>query len=173
MQLQNQGVLITGGASGLGAACSRLFVQAGARVVIADFNSETGTALAKELGDSVRFVKTNVVEEEDVQKAVQTAVDAFGGLHVAISCAGIGTAERVLGKDGPGSLASFTRVIQVNLIGTFNAIRLAAAAMATNQPNEGGERGVIEALPAAERGEAEDVLVLALVVGVAQLAGAA
>jgi NAD(P)-dependent dehydrogenase (short-subunit alcohol dehydrogenase family) len=143
MQLQNKGVLITGGASGLGAACARLFVQAGAKVVIADFNSETGTDLAKELGDSVRFVKTNVVEETDVQRAVQTAVDAFGGLHVTINCAGIGTAERVLGKDGPGSLASFTRVIQVNLIGTFNSIRLAAAAMATNQPNEGGERGVI------------------------------
>jgi len=143
MQLQNKGVLITGGASGLGAACARLFVQAGARVVIADFNSETGTDLAKELGDSVRFVKTNVVEEGDVQKAVQTAVDAFGGLHIAINCAGIGIAELVLGKDGPASLASFTRVIQVNLIGTFNAIRLAAAAMATNQPNEGGERGVI------------------------------
>jgi len=143
MQLQNKGVLITGGASGLGAACSRLFVQAGAKVVIADFNSETGTALAKELGDSVRFVKTNVVEEADVQKAVQTIVDAFGGLHIAINCAGIGIAELVLGKDGPASLAAFTRVIQVNLIGTFNSIRLAAAAMATNQPNEGGERGVI------------------------------
>jgi NAD(P)-dependent dehydrogenase (short-subunit alcohol dehydrogenase family) len=143
MQLQSKGVLITGGASGLGAACARLFVQAGAKVVIADFNSETGTDLAKELGDSVRFVKTNVVEEADVQRAVQTAVDTFGGLHVAINCAGIGIAEKVLGKEGPASLAAFTRVIQVNLIGTFNAIRLAAAAMATNQPNEGGERGVI------------------------------
>ena len=143
MELKNKGILVTGGASGLGEACVRLFTQAGAKVVIADFNSETGTAIAKELGDSVRFVKANVVEEEDVQKAVQTAVDTFGGLHVAINCAGIGTAERVLGKDGPGSLAAFTRVIQVNLIGTFNAIRLAAAAMATNQPNEGGERGVI------------------------------
>ena len=143
MELKNKGILVTGGASGLGEACVRLFTQAGAKVVIADFNSETGTAIAKELGDTVRFVKANVVEEEDVQKAVQTAVNTFGGLHVAINCAGIGTAERVLGKDGPGSLAAFTRVIQVNLIGTFNAIRLAAAAMATNQPNEGGERGVI------------------------------
>ena len=135
--------MITGGASGLGAACARLFVQSGAKVVIADFNSETGTDLAKELGDSARFVKANVVEEADVQKAVQTAVDTFGGLHVAINCAGIGIAEKVLGKEGPARLAAFTRVIQVNLIGTFNAIRLAAAAMATNQPNEGGERGVI------------------------------
>ena len=143
MQLQNKSILVTGGASGLGAACVRLFTQAGAKAVIADFNSETGTALEKELGDAVRFVKTNVVEEADVQKAVQTAVDTFGGLHVAINCAGIGSAERVVGKDGPANLASFTRVIQVNLIGTFNAIRLAAAAMATNQPNEGGERGII------------------------------
>ncbi len=143
MELKNKGVLVTGGASGLGEACVRLFTQAGAKVVVADFNSETGTGIAKELGDSVRFVKANVVEEEDVQKAVQTAVDAFGGLHVAINCAGIGPPEKVLGKTGPASLAAFTRVIQVNLIGTFNTIRLAAAAMATNQPNEGGERGVI------------------------------
>src|SRR5215469_10095415 len=117
MELQDKGVLVTGGASGLGAACVRLLTKAGAKVVIADFNSETGTALANELGDSVRFVKTNVVEEADVQKAVQTAVDTFSGLHVAINCAGIGIAEKVLGKDGPASLASFTRVIQVNLIG--------------------------------------------------------
>ena len=143
MELKNKGVLVTGGASGLGEACVRLFTRAGAKVVVADFNSETGTGIAKELGDSVRFVKANVVEEEDVQKAVQTAVDAFGGLHVAINCAGIGPPEKVLGKTGPASLAAFTRVIQVNLIGTFNTIRLAAAAMATNQPNEGGERGVI------------------------------
>src|SRR5262249_41758481 len=141
--LQNKGVLITGGASGLGAACVRLFTQAGAKVVIADFNSETGTDLAKELGEAVRFVKANVVEEEDVQKAVQTAIDDFGGLHVAINCAGIGPPEKVLGKTGPASLAAFTRVIEVNLIGTFNTIRLAAGAMATNHSNEGGERGVI------------------------------
>src|SRR5215467_1643983 len=143
MELQDKGVLVTGGASGLGAACVRLLTKAGARAVIADFNSETGTALANELGDSVRFVKTNVVEEADMQKAVQTAVDTFGGLHIAINCAGIGSAERVVGRDGPGSLTTFARVIQVNLIGTFNSIRLAATAMATNQPNEGGERGVI------------------------------
>src|SRR5437667_5398820 len=143
MQLENKGVLVTGGASGLGGACVRLFTQAGAKVVIADFNSETGNALAAELGDSVRFVKTNVVEEESVQSAVQAAVDAFGGLHVTINCAGIGVAEKVLGKNGPASLDSFTRVIQVNLIGTFNVIRLATVAMSTNQPNEDGERGVI------------------------------
>ena len=143
MQLQNKGVLVTGGASGLGEACVRLLSQAGARVVIADLNEEGGTALARELGNSALFVKTNVVEEESTQAAVKAAIDTFGGLHVEINCAGIGIAERVLGKNGPHSLASFTRVIQVNLIGTFNAIRLSAAAMSTNEPTEGGERGVI------------------------------
>ncbi len=143
MQLTNKGVLVTGGASGLGAACVQLLQQSGAKIVIADFNSETGTALAKELGGSALFVKTNVVSEEDVQTAVQAAVDNFGGLHVLINCAGIGAAEKVLGKNGPSSLESFTKVIQVNLIGTFNVIRLATAAMSTNEPNEGGERGVI------------------------------
>ena len=143
MQLTNKGVLVTGGASGLGAACVRLLQQSGAKIVIADFNSETGTALVKELGEGVLFVKTDVVNEGDMQSAVQTAVEKFGGLHVLINCAGIGAAERVLGKEGPSSLASFSRVIQVNLIGTYNAIRLAAAALAKNEPDEGGERGVI------------------------------
>ena len=143
MELENKGVLVTGGASGLGAACVRLLSQAGAKVAIADLVSEAGTALAKELGNSTLFVKTNVVEEEAVQAAIQAAVDTFGGLHVAINCAGTAVAEKVLGKSGPSGLASFTKVVQVNLIGTYNTIRLAAAAMANNQPTEGGERGVI------------------------------
>jgi NAD(P)-dependent dehydrogenase (short-subunit alcohol dehydrogenase family) len=143
MELENKGVLVTGGASGLGAACVRLLTASGAKVVIADLNNETGTALATELGDSTLFVQANVTEEESMQAAVRTAVDTFGSLHVLINCAGIGIAERVLGKGGPASLAAFTRVININLIGTFNAIRLAAAAMAENTPNEGGERGVI------------------------------
>ena len=143
MDIANKGVFISGGASGLGAACARLLVQSGAKVVIADMNSETGKALASELGDAARFVQANVTDEESVQNAVQTAVNEFGGLHIAINCAGIGAAERVLGKDGPGSLASFTRVIQVNLIGMFNTIRLTAAAMANNEPTADGERGVI------------------------------
>src|SRR5947209_5869517 len=143
MQLENKGVLVTGGASGLGAACVRLLSQAGARVVIADLNNEVGTALAAELGDAVVFVQTNVTDEESAQSAVKAAVDAFGGLHVTINCAGIGVAEKVIGKNGPSSLASFTKVIQVNLVGTFNVIRLASSAMATNEPGEDGERGVI------------------------------
>jgi NAD(P)-dependent dehydrogenase (short-subunit alcohol dehydrogenase family) len=143
MQLQNKGVLITGGASGLGGACARLLSQSGAKVAIVDLNSEGGEKLAQELGNSAIFVKANVTEDESMSAAVQQAVDTFGSLYVTINCAGIGTAEKVLGKNGPSSLASFNKVIQVNLIGTFNTIRLASAAMSTNEPNEGGERGVI------------------------------
>ena len=144
MQIENKVVLVTGGASGLGEACVRLLSQAGAKAVIADLNKEAGDALAQELGKSAVFVNTNVVEEEAVQAAVQAAVETFGGLHVLINCAGIGVAERVLGRNGPMNLASFMRVIQINLIGTFNTIRLAAAAMANNVPTtEDGERGVI------------------------------
>lgn len=143
MDLQNKGVLVTGGASGLGAACVRLLSQAGAKVVIADLNGEAGEALAHEIGAAARYAHTNVTEEDSMQAAVQATVEHAGGLFVLINCAGIGSAEKVLGKTGPGSLASFSRVILVNLIGTFNAIRLAAAAMAENSPSAGGERGVI------------------------------
>ena len=143
MELKNKGVLVTGGASGLGAACVRLLSQAGAKVVIADLNGEAGEALAREIGAAARYVQANVTEEASMQAAVQAAVEHGGGLFVLINCAGIGTAEKVLGKTGPSGLASFSRVISVNLIGTFNAIRLAAAAMAENPPSEGGERGVI------------------------------
>jgi NAD(P)-dependent dehydrogenase (short-subunit alcohol dehydrogenase family) len=143
MQLKDKGVLVTGGASGLGAACVRLLTQAGARVVIVDLNEEAGTALAKELGATARFVRTNVTAEDEVQVAVKAAVEHGNGLSVAINCAGIGVAEKTFGKRGIHSLESFTRVIQINLIGTFNVIRLAAAAMAENVPTEEGERGVI------------------------------
>ncbi len=144
MQIENKVILVTGGASGLGEACVRLLNEAGAKVVIADLNKEAGTALASELGASALFIPANIVEEEPVQAVVQAAVDTFGGLHVLINCAGIGVAERVLGRNGPGSLAFFTRAIQINLIGTYNVIRLAAAAMANNEPvTEDGERGVI------------------------------
>ncbi|MDB5078199.1 MAG: short-chain dehydrogenase/reductase [Chloroflexi bacterium] len=143
MELKDKAVLVSGGASGLGGACVRLLSEAGARVIIADLNQAQGEELAGELGDRVHFVKTNVTDEESVKAAVQAAVDRFGGLQVAINCAGVAVAEKVLGKDGPLPLANFSKVIQVNLIGTFNVIRLASAAMANNQPNAGGERGVI------------------------------
>jgi NAD(P)-dependent dehydrogenase (short-subunit alcohol dehydrogenase family) len=143
MKPGNKGVLITGGASGLGAACAQMLSQAGARVVIADLNSDAGEALAQQIGTSALFVKTDVTEEASVQAAVQATVEKFDNLAVLINCAGIGSAEKVLGKTGPASLASFNKVIAINLIGTFNAIRLATAAMAENTPTEGGERGVI------------------------------
>lgn len=143
MDLHNKTILVTGGASGLGAACARLMAQSGARVVIADLNDEAGNAVAAELGTAVRYVKTNVVEETDVQATIHVAIESFGTLHGVINCAGIGTAEKVLGKNGPSSLASFSKVISVNLIGTFNVIRLATMAMVENQPAESGERGVI------------------------------
>lgn len=143
MQLKNKGILVTGGASGLGAACVRLLTQAGAKATIVDLNPETGAAQAEELGSAAQFVKTDVTNEADVQAAVKAAIDKFGALHVVINCAGIGVAEKVLGKNGPASLAAFSKVIQINLIGTFNVIRLASAAMAENQADAEGERGVI------------------------------
>ena len=143
MKLQNKTVLVTGGASGLGAASARLMAQSGAKVVIVDLNDEAGSALATELGSAATFVKTNVVEEHEVQEAVKTAVERYGGLHGVINCAGVVVAEKVLGRHGPTSLASFSKTISVNLIGTYNVIRLAAAAMIDNQPGESGERGVI------------------------------
>jgi NAD(P)-dependent dehydrogenase (short-subunit alcohol dehydrogenase family) len=146
MELKNKGVLVTGGASGLGAACVRLLAENGARVVIADLNSAGGENLAAELrasGASVSFAQTNVTSEESIQAAVQTAVEQYGSLHILINCAGIGLAEKVIGKNGVHSLESFQKVISINLIGTFNTIRLASAAMSQNEPSAGGERGVI------------------------------
>ncbi|MBM3368326.1 MAG: 3-hydroxyacyl-CoA dehydrogenase [Betaproteobacteria bacterium] len=137
MQIKNSVFLITGGASGLGAATARMAAENGGKVVIADLQVEAGEKLAKELGG--RFVKCDVTSEADGKAAVQ----AFGGLHVLVNCAGVGTAERTIGKDGPHSLAHFNKVIGINLIGSFNMIRLAAFAMANAGPNAAGERGVI------------------------------
>jgi NAD(P)-dependent dehydrogenase (short-subunit alcohol dehydrogenase family) len=143
MDLKQVVALVTGSASGLGEATARRFHGAGAKVVIADLNEERGAALAAELGDRARFIKTNVASEEDVQAAVEVAISAFGNLHVLVNCAGIGAALKTVGKEGPHPLDQFEKVIRVNLIGTFNAIRLAAFAMQQNTPNEHGERGVI------------------------------
>jgi NAD(P)-dependent dehydrogenase (short-subunit alcohol dehydrogenase family) len=143
MQIQGNTFLVSGGASGLGGATSRLLAEAGGNVIIADINADKGAALAAELGEYTRFVQTNVADEAAVQNAVATAVSAFGALHGAISCAGIGVAEKTVGKDGPHALASFKKVIEINLIGTFNVIRLAAAQMSQQAPNASGERGVL------------------------------
>ena len=143
MELSQKTILVTGGASGLGAACVRMLTQAGAQAVILDLNAETGEALAAELANVTRFIKTNVADETDVQNAIQGAHEAFGAIHGAINCAGIVIGEKVIGKRGVHGLASFTKVLNVNLIGTFNVLRLAAAAMIENQPSSSGERGVI------------------------------
>lgn len=143
MELQGAAALVTGGASGLGEATVRRFVQHGAKVVIVDLNDEKGQALAAELGADVRFVKADVSSEAEVQAAVDTALNELGGLNILINCAGVGMAMRTTGKQGPHPLNIFEWVLKVNLIGTFNVIRLAATAMAQNEPNAEGERGVI------------------------------
>jgi NAD(P)-dependent dehydrogenase (short-subunit alcohol dehydrogenase family) len=143
MKIQGKGALVTGGASGLGAATVRMLSAGGARVVIADINDQLGPKLAQELGETVAFVKTDITQEDQVQKLVEQAVRHTGGLHIVVNAAGIGVAEKVLGKNGPHDLKNFTRVIQVNLIGTFDVLRTASQPMATNAPDEGGNRGVI------------------------------
>jgi NAD(P)-dependent dehydrogenase (short-subunit alcohol dehydrogenase family) len=142
MKLQDKVALVTGGASGLGRAAVEALLAGGARVVIADLPQSPGETVAKELGDAVRFAATDVTDETAVQAAVQTAVTEFGGLHVAVSCAGIGWAQRTVDKNGAHSLEVFRKVIDVNLVGTFNVTRLAAARMVQQDPID-GERGVI------------------------------
>jgi len=142
MQLSKRTFLITGGSSGLGAACAREFAGAGANVVICDV-SERGAELARELGANARFAKTDVTDASQVIAAIALASEAFGDVHGAINCAGIATAERAIGRDGPQPLAHFEKVISVNLIGTFNVVRLAAAKMLERTVEPGEDRGVI------------------------------
>jgi 3-hydroxyacyl-CoA dehydrogenase/3-hydroxy-2-methylbutyryl-CoA dehydrogenase len=134
--------LVVGGASGLGAATARRLHEGGASVVIADLNSQKGDALAAELGERASFVEANVTDAAQVRAAVDAAAAADGGLRISVCCAGIGWAQRTVSKQGPHDLEIFSNVVQVNLIGTFNALRLAATAMAGNEPDEEGERGV-------------------------------
>jgi NAD(P)-dependent dehydrogenase (short-subunit alcohol dehydrogenase family) len=143
MQVSSSTVLVTGGASGLGEACVRRLAQQGAKVVILDLNEALGQALATELGSSVAFVKTDVTNETDVQQAIDTALRLYGRVDVAINCAGIGPPAKTIGKEGPHSLDFFKKVIEINLVGSFNVIRLAAWAMSQQTPNAEGERGVI------------------------------
>jgi NAD(P)-dependent dehydrogenase (short-subunit alcohol dehydrogenase family) len=143
MQLNGSTFIVTGGSSGLGAGTVRRLHAGGARIVIADVNIEGGQKLAAELGKNVAFSKVDVTNTAEAEAAVATARQQFGAVHGLVNCAGIGGAERVVGKQGAHRLETFARIIQINLIGTFNMIRLAAAAMATNAPNAAGERGVI------------------------------
>ena len=143
MQIAGRAFLITGGSSGLGAACARRLVERGGQVLIADTNEALGRQLVDELGSAATLAHTDVTDEASVQAAVQQAVDRFGSLWGAINCAGVALAMRVLGKEGPHDLNAFRRVLEINVVGTFNVVRLAAAAMAHNEPATDGERGVI------------------------------
>ncbi len=143
MQIQHSVFIVTGGASGLGAATARFLVERGAKVVIADLDAAAGTALAAELGGAARYVATDVTDEQSAQNCVTAALECFGAVHGLVGCAGIVMAEKTVGKEGPHRLESFRRVIEVNLIGAFNMIRLAAEAIGRNAPNADGERGVI------------------------------
>jgi NAD(P)-dependent dehydrogenase (short-subunit alcohol dehydrogenase family) len=143
MNIQGKSFLISGGASGLGAATARRLVAEGARVLIADLNEKAGRELARQLGDNAWFERVDVTSETDGQHAVEAALQHYRGLHGLINCAGIAVGEKVLGKEAPHRLDTFSRCVQINLIGAFNLMRLAAAAMAAQTPDESGERGVI------------------------------
>jgi NAD(P)-dependent dehydrogenase (short-subunit alcohol dehydrogenase family) len=143
VRIENSVFLVTGGSSGLGLATARELVGQGGKVMLVDINAEAGAARAEELGANARFVKADITRDEDARAAVAAAVDAFGGLHGLVNCAGVAPAEKVLGRNGAHGLDSFARTISINLVGSFNMLRLAAEAMAQGQPNEEGERGVI------------------------------
>jgi NAD(P)-dependent dehydrogenase (short-subunit alcohol dehydrogenase family) len=143
MRIEGSTFFVTGGGSGLGAACARRFSSGGGNILIADVQEEVSRTLAGELGRRARFVRTDVTDEASVQNALAAAKESFGAVHVVINCAGVAWAERVVGKEGPHALAPFARTIQVNLIGTFNVIRLAGTMMSQNEPNEEKERGVV------------------------------
>ena len=143
MRIENSTFFVTGGGSGLGAATARMLAENGANVVLADVDEEGGEATAAEIGDRARFVRTDVTDEGGVEVALDAAVETFGALHGLVNCAGIGPAAKVMGRKGVHDLGLFRKTVEINLVGTFNVIRLAAAKIAGNEPDEGGERGVI------------------------------
>ncbi|HJU29141.1 MAG TPA: 3-hydroxyacyl-CoA dehydrogenase [Candidatus Binataceae bacterium] len=143
MNLKDAVAIITGGGSGLGEATAREFASAGAKLVILDLPNSPGPKVAESFGEKGLFAPADVVSPEQVEQAVAKAAERFGTVHIAVNCAGIGRAQRTVTKEGPHSLDLFAKVVQVNLIGTFNVIRLAAQQMAKNSPNSEGERGVI------------------------------
>ena len=143
MTIKNKVFFITGGASGLGFATAKMIVENKGFALLADVNTEGGKAAEKSLGGRAKFVRTDVTDEASVKKALDTAVKKFGGLHGAVNCAGIAPAERILGRNGVQSLANFSKVIQINLIGSFNVIRLAANIIQNTEGGDSGERGVI------------------------------
>lgn len=143
MDISGRTALVTGGASGLGEATVRLLHQEGANVVILDMNRESGEALCAELGGRTAFARADVTEPQEVEGAFRIVLERFGGLHIAVNCAGAGPPMKVVGKEGPHDLERFRQVVHVNLIGTFDVIRWAAYHMSRNEPDADGERGVI------------------------------
>jgi NAD(P)-dependent dehydrogenase (short-subunit alcohol dehydrogenase family) len=143
MQIKNNTFLVTGGASGLGFATALMIVENGGNVILLDVNTEAGTQAEKTIGHHARFIKTDVSNEEEVKTAVNLALSSFGSLQGIINCAGIGPAMRVVGKNGVHALDFFQKVVNINLVGTFNVIRLAVEVMQHNTPNEANERGIV------------------------------
>ncbi len=143
MDIEGRAFFVTGGGSGLGEATAIGLAAAGGRVLVADVDTARGEKVAADIGEAARFVRVDVTDESSVQRGVDRAVEAFGALHGAVSCAGVAIARRVLSKEGPHPLDRFDAVVRVNLVGTFNVVRLVAAAMAGNEPGQDGERGVI------------------------------
>ncbi len=143
MRIEDSVFMITGGGSGLGLAAARQLLGQGGKVLLLDINAEAGQRAAAELGEGARFVQADITREEDGRVAVAQALEAFGAVHGLVNCAGIAPAEKILGRSGVHGLDSFRRTVEVNLIGSFNLLRLAAEAMAQNPPNAEGERGVI------------------------------
>ncbi|UCG09614.1 MAG: 3-hydroxyacyl-CoA dehydrogenase [Desulfobacterales bacterium] len=143
MEVKGSVAVITGGASGLGEATVRNFVEGGGQASILDVQEEKGQRLAAELGDDVIFCMTDVTDEQSVQNAIDKTMAAFGGIHIAVNCAGVGDAAKVLGKEGPMPMELFNKVVQINLVGTMMVTRLAAEKMVANPPNDDGEKGVV------------------------------
>ena len=143
MDITNKVALITGGASGLGMATAELFIESGAKVMLLDLNEDNAKAATEKLGSNSSYVIANVTDESSVQDAVDRTVEDLGSLDIAVNCAGIGSASKTVGRDGAHPLDYFKLVVDINLIGTFNVLRLAAVAMGNNEPNADGECGVI------------------------------
>jgi len=143
MKIKDYIAIVTGGASGLGEACVRKLVSEGGKVAIFDFAREKGENLAAELGPKVIFAYTDITQDESTKNAIDKTMSAFGALNIVINCAGVADSGKILSKKGPLPLSAFNRVIQINLVGTFNVMRLAIEQMVKNEPNAEGERGVV------------------------------
>ncbi len=143
MEIKDSVAIVTGGASGLGESCVRNLVKRGGKVSIFDFAGDKGEKIASELGDAVTFCMTDITDEANVQAAIDKTIEAFGAIHIAVNCAGVGIPAKVLGKEGPMAMDHFNKVVQINLIGTMNVVRLSAEKMVKNQGNDDGEKGVV------------------------------